>query len=851
MKLKIWRWAAREIRNQMKFSLFFVLNLSIGLMGFLCLDAFKTSLNQSFQDNARANLAADVAMSARRMMGDDEIQKAKSVLGSQAQEGRTWEFFSMVSTGQASRLVQIKAVDSGYPLYGELKIEADGKVQSLQGQLLNQSRIAWAYRELLAQLGVKVGDDILIGGEKFHLAGIVKEDQTQGFRMASIASKIYVGLEPIQRSALLGPGATVTDTILFRVPMTEDPVAATVKIKRQIEDPGVQIESFQSSAEDSGRALKYLSDYLGLVSLVALFLAALGSAYLFRSFMFSRFYQISILNALGLPKNEAQRIYLIQLLILGLGSSLVSMLGATLMLPVLTGVLQEFIPVTFAVSLPWKTMGLALMMGVMGSLLVGWPFLKPTERLQTSQLLQEGNEVRVPVKWQDFLWFLPAVGLYWWLSIWQAKSPTVGSQFAGIFLGSMAILWGVGWVMLRVMAWLKPRSPWYLRQALLSLSRRKLSSLAVVVSLGLGTLLMNLLPQLKVSLKQDLVAPENMKLPSLFMFDIQDDQLSDLQSFLKARNLELQNPSALVRARILKVNGEDYERAQTNTGFQSREEESKMRFRNRGVNLTYRERLTESETLKEGRDFSGRYDEASGKPVELSVEQRFAEQMGFHIGDKLLFDIQGVEILGQIVNFRTVKWNSFQPNFFIQMQTGVLEDAPKTFLASIAALGADQVLKLQNEMVKQFPNVSMIDVARLIEKLVEVTNQMSWSLELMAALSLFAGFVVLFSIANYEVRRRSWDLNMLKIFGATRKSLFRYLMFEFGLLGFLSAFFGSILSLGVSFLISSLLFEGTYQFTLTWPIFSLFLVTALSIAILWVVSRKVVQERPSEILQQK
>jgi putative ABC transport system permease protein len=362
---------------------------------------------------------------------------------------------------------------------------------------------------------------------------------------------------------------------------------------------------------------------------------------------------------------------------------------------------------------------------------------------------------------------------------------------------------------------------------------------------------MNLLPQLKVSLKQDLVAPENMKLPSLFMFDIQDDQLQPLQNFMKQRGLELQNPSALIRARILKVNGQDFERAQTDVSFQSREEESKMRFRNRGVNLTYRDHLTAAESLKEGRDFSGPYESASGKPVELSVEEKFAEQMDFHLHDKILFDIQGVEILGEIVNFRTVKWNSFQPNFFIQMQPGVLEDAPKTFLASIVALPSDQAMALQNDLVRQFPNVSIVDVARVIHKVLEITDQMSWSLELMATLSLFAGFMVLFSIANYEVRRRSWDLNLLKIFGASRSSLFQYLLFEFGLLGFLSSFFGAVVSMGVSYLLSSLLFEGTYQFNWGWPFVGMLLVTSLSIAILWLVSRKVVEERPSELLQQK
>lgn len=821
-------------------------------MGFLCLDAFKTSLDQNFQDNAKALLTADVEVDVRRMFTETEIETIQNAVPEKIQMGRMWSLFSMVAAGDSSRLVQLKAIDSTYPMYGAVELETSQGTDVGNARDLNQSRLAWVYPELLFQLDVKLGDSISIGGEEFKVAGTVKDDSSQGLRFAAMASVVYVGLEQIKNSRLIGPGTTMNDNLLFQLPEATAPEATVEKLKREIKDPGIDIESYRSSADDSGRPLKYLSDYLGLVSLVALFLAGLGSAYLFRSFIYSRFYQIAILNSLGLTRKKAQQIYLAQLLILGLGASAVSLVGATLLLPLFTGLLKTLAPITISVTLPVKTIFLSLLMGVAGSLLVGWPFLKPTERLQTSFLLLEGGNVRISPRWQDFLLFLPGLLLYWVLSVWQAKSLNTGSLFVLIFLGSLASLWILGWLLLRVLAWVKVSKPWPLRQAFFSLSRRKLSSLAVVVALGLGTLLMNLLPQLKVSLKQDLMAPENLKLPSLFLFDIQDEQVDPLQTFLQERNLTLQQMSALVRARISKVNGVDFERAsEDDSSFQTREEENRVRFRNRGINLTYREKLSESETLIEGREFSGRYDPASGRPVELSVEERFAGRMDFKLGDKILFDIQGVEVEGEIVNLRAVKWNSFQPNFFIQMQPGVLEEAPKIFLASIAAMPADQIQRLQTELVKQFPNVSVIDVGRVIERVIEVTDQMSWSLELMAALSLFAGFVVLFSIANYEVRKRSWDLNLLKIFGASSGSLFKYLLFEFGFLAFLSSFFGVLISLVASLVVSYIFFEGTYQFDLVWPVISLFFVTGLSVLVLWFVSRKVVKEKPSELLQQK
>jgi putative ABC transport system permease protein len=846
----IWTWAAREIRRQIKFNLFFIFNLSIGLVGFLCLDTFKTSLDNSFQQNAKSYLSADLAISARKMFSEAERENFQKLVGENIPRSRIWELFSMVATNESSRLVQVKAIDEQFPFYGILKLGSGRVIQQGDAKELNQKKIVWVYPELLMQLKVQVGQTLTIGDEPYLIADTIVEDSSQGFRVTSIAAKVFVGMEQLKKSKLVSVGTTMSESNLFKLPPELDSAALVQKLQSQIEDPGIQIVNYISAAEDSGRALKYLSDYLGLVSLVALFLAGLGSAYLFRSFIYSRFYDIAILNSLGLTKKRAQRIYLAHLLLLGLGASVLSLIGATLSLPILSGALKALTPVAIPVAMSLKTTFLALMMGIAGSLLIGWPFLKPTERIQTSNLLTEGAEISATGKWQDLLLFLPGLFLYWVLSVWQAKSLKIGSQFVLLFLGSLVALWILGWLILKLIRLIKVQQPWTVRQALISLSRRQLSSLAVLVSLGLGTVLMNLLPQLKVSLKEDLAAPQNLKLPSLFLFDIQDEQLEPLKKFLAERKLSLAQVSPMIRARIIKVNDVPYERAAEEGQFRTREDESKARFRNRSVNLTYRDRLSDSETLKEGRDFSGRFDPQSKKPAELSVEYRFADQMNLNLNDRLTFEIQGVEVEGEIVNLRSVKWNSFQPNFFIQMQSGVLDEAPKTILASISA-SPEQVPELQNSLVKQFSNVSMIDVARVIEKVMQISEQMAWSLELMAGLSLLAGFVVLFSIANYEVRRRSWDLNLLKIFGASHRSLFKYLVFEFGLLGFLASFFGALISLAVTWILSRLLFEGTYRFDLTWPLLIILMVTGLSVVILWIVSHHVIRERPSELLQQK
>ncbi len=843
----IFAWALREIRNTYKFSLFFVLNLSVGLIGFLCLDAFKTSLDLSLQENAKASLAGDISVGVRRMLTDQEVKQAVENVNSLEGMSRQWDFFSMVAGGQASRLVQVKVIDQSYPLYGQLKLAPPGQNT---GDLQTE-KVVWVYPELLSQLSLKIGDSLKLGDENFRITAVVEEDTSQTLRFAALAAKIYVGMEQIKNSKLISTGTTLSDTLLFKIPVGVSASEVVKNLKSKITEPAIRINDYKDSAEDSGRPLKYLSDYLSLVSLVALFLAALGSAYLFRSFIQSRFYQIAIFNSLGLQKSQAQWIYLVQLCVLGLVAALVSSLGASALLPVLTQVLKSLTPLSIPVILPLKTIGLALVMGIGGSLLIGFPFLRPALRVQTSQLLSEGAPVEGSSQTTDLLFFVPGVLLYWLLAMLQSNSIKIGTQFIGVFFGSLVALWLLGYAILWLLEKLPLPNLWTLKHAILSLSRRKGMSIAVVVALGLGSLLMNLIPQLKVGLERDMEAPKQLKLPNLFLFDIQDEQLDPLQKFVAENGKLLEQISPMVRARIVKLNGESFERANLDGQLGTREEEEQTRMRNRGVNLSYRDRLTDSESLVEGKEFSGEFKSEAIQPAELSVEVRYAERLGLSLGDKLVFDVQGVEIEGQIINLRSVKWNSFRPNFFIQFQPGVLNEAPKTFLAALTNLQKAEIEPFQNKLVARFPNVSVIDVRRMMQRIFELSNKMIWSLELMAGLSMVAGLVILFSIVNYQVHRRSWDLNLMKIFGADRKSLLQFLMLEFGLLAFISCLFGVVLSLLVSFIVAWVLFEGTFALSVTAPLYTLGLITSMAVVIVWVVARKVVLQKPSELLGQK
>lgn len=845
------RWIRRELLRSWKFGLFFIFNLSLGLTGYVSLEAFKVSLQNTLSQNSKEILSADLAVSARRNLTDAEIKAMNEVMAKDSQMSQSYEFYAMMSSANGSRLVMVRAVDENYPLYGVIGLQSGGEIrQSTPNKEILTSMTAWVYPELEAQLGLHKGDEIQLGQLKLKIADIISKDGTQTFRAASIAPRVFINRALLPQSGLIQFGSTFSVNYFFKLKddrLTNDHKTALLKV---LTDPAVQVDTAKTASEDSSRQLGYLSDYLGLVAIIALFMSALGAAYLFRLFMTQRMREVAILRSLGLQATRAVSLYAAQVTILGLLSLIPTVIVSSLVLPLLSDLLASLTPFNLSPAMSARAIFMALILGVIGSFVICLPFLLKIQELNPSKLFAEekfSSSIEIRKPWV----FLPGVLLFWVLAVAQSNSLKIGTVFVGAFFVVLLILFATGTALLTALRTARRSKNWVRKYSLLGLSRRRASSLAIFVALGLGSLLVNILPQLKVSLQSEFKMTSASKIPSLFMFDIQDDQIEPVKEFLKQENITPVGVSPLVRARILKVNGQGFERKAEEGGFTTREQETEARFRNRGVNLSYRESMSDSEMITDGKPFSGMYDASKQKYAELSVEQKYADRLGIKIGDVMLFDVQGVEIEGQVINLRKVKWTSFTPNFFILMQNGVLNDAPKTFIMALPKMTETRKEQLQLNLAKRFSNVSIIDVQRTVNEVLKIADQMSWSLELMAALALFTGYVVLYSIVSGQVRLRRWELNMLKVVGAKFSSVSRYLVLEFVTLALAAGFVGSSLSVIVSYAISYYVFEGSFVFNWAWPLLTALGVCVLSALIAYFASRRVVNESPLVILQEE
>jgi putative ABC transport system permease protein len=841
--------AWKEIHNNFKFSLFFVLNLSIGLIGFIALDSFKQSIDEHLQNNSKSILTADVQISSRQPLTEEETSLAESLLGNNFETTDQISFLSMVAGNGNSRMSQIIGIAEGFPQYGDIVLERSGSVlESNARETLLGSNEIWVARDLMVILGLNVGDSLKIGDTTFTIADTILADPSSTISVMTSFPAIYMSLRSVDATGLIQLGSRITYSRFYKLPAGFD-VSNLERDFRDLEESvlkdarRISLTTHEEESEDLGEILDYMNDYLGLIALIALFLAGVGAAYLFRSFFTSRFRDMAILMCLGGTPRQAYVMTLVQITLLGTISALIASAIAWLSLPLLPQLFDGFLPRGFDNHMDINSLLLALFLGTVGSLICCLPILSKIYDLNPIGLFHE-NVQPTPVHghWRRHVAsYAPILLVFWALAMWQSRSFVIGSLFVAGFLVAIGLLGTVAWYILHLCGRFSGVSRITHKLALRNLDRNRLGALSCFLAIGLGSLLINLIPQIQKGLEEEITQPTSFQVPDFFMFDIQEEQLSQLQSILADKGYELSYLSPMIRARLDSVNGVVIDEVD--------ETPDEQLVQRRMYNLTYQDALKNSETLIDGTMWNGPWDFNSTELPGISIEENFANRMGFKIGDTLGFDVQSVPVEGRIVNTRKVDWNSFQPNFFVSFQPGVLDPAPKTFVAAISSVAEADRIAVQNAIVTALPNVSVINVTQIVARLLDITNQISWAIRVMAYLSIFAGLVVLFSIARYEVKSRFWEINLLKILGANFRDVKGMVQIEFGILGFFAALSGVVLSLAMSWTISWVIFDNLWSFSAGLTGFSVLAITALSVFTALVATLGVLRQKPLELLK--
>jgi len=879
------RLALIDLLRNRRFSLFFILNLSIGLVGFISLNSFNNSLENYLKDNLKEILTADLMVSASRQLNQTENQAVESVLGGDKRESRQITFFSMISSSSGSKLAHVVAIDRAFPLYGSM-ISKKNHLSGSDNSKLTLSK-AWLTPDLATALEIERGGTLRIGDKNFIVDDIVTAPPDASVTSIELAPKIYIGLSEAEETGLLKFGSRINFVRYYRFPAGADIKTKTERLREKISalsngSPTISVYDSEDVNQNLNRLFGYFTGYMGLISIVALFLAGIGTSYLFRGYLNTKLKEIAILMTLGARRIDAYLLFLFQVVLLGTISTLFSVVLSFFLLPLFPVVLQKLIPQNFQPATDMESVLMAFIPGILGSVIFCLPMFTRVHALKPVMLLQGVHTLAAVTELQNLNPFssdrsvraetvakqylpsilssLPALLTFWLLSVWQTSSFERGSLFSIGSLCVMGVLTAIGWILIHILKRVSYSGSFILKIAFRNLYRNQISSISCFVTIAMGAFLINVIPQIRNGIQEEISQPEGMKIPGFFLIDIQPEQLSALISFLESESYALTNLSPIIRGRILKVNGKGfYDRFDEGLDGKTGEKQSiksdnqsiRGRYRRREFNFSYRPLLDSSEKVVKGSPLiTTPWKPEDNRQMEISLEEGFAERFDLKIGDVMSFDIQGTLLEGRVVNLRKVRWNSFQPNFFILFQRGVLDDAPKTFLASTPQMRPSERRDIQNALVRKFPNISLLDVNQTVKQILDITDRLAFAINFMAGLAIVSGLVVLFSIARHETHVRSWEINLLKVLGAGFRDIRTIILIEFGLLGFMAAFFSTLLSLLASYGIAWFLFERLWVLRWEYSLFSMILITLTSIGTAVAATGRVLRQKGAALLSE-
>lgn len=810
--------------------------LSLGFFGWLTGESAKTSIRGYLAQNAKQILSADITVSARRELKEEELQVLTQKWNGKGEWIKGYEFFGMMTAGTDTRLVLVRVVEDAYPFYGELKLEIPGKTPDLRGQKL------WAYDEFKSLFDIQLNQVVKLGESDFTLTNFVSEDKTQTFRLASLAPRVFIHMQDLEKTKLIQFGSTFTATYFFKAKPDQPVALLATELKKSIPDPGVDISNAETLPEEESDPTQRLSDFLGLTSLVALLFSALSLFYLLQVWSLEQQKERGFLRSLGVTNGQLFFLEVFQSVAVAFLSTAVSVGLLLVTKPLIEAALVATMKTQFVLNVSAKEVVLILVSQLALLLALSNPF----SRLNHTSVLQllKNNFV---TQQAGLLRFTPLFLLLWPYSIYASQSFRNGSYFffSLLFIALCLVFFGK-LVLFALSKW--NFKSWLWSLAAKSLNRQSTASWAFLFTVGLSSALLNLIPQIQSSLENLLSFDELKSRPSLFLFDIQSEQWPDLKLYFEEQSLSPTAVSPMVRARILKINDELYERKELTGSFKSREEEESARSRNRGVNMTYRSSQQSGEKVIEGLPITQAFQEAEKHPG-LSIEKRYADRMNLKLQDLVTFDVQGIEIQARVQNIREVKWSRFEPNFFVVMQEGVLNDAPQTLLASLPFLEKQKKSALIRDMAKKFSNVSVIDVERLMDSIVQNLKRVSGALNLMTYLTLLTGLMTLVFLLTAEAQRRAFEIHLIRVLGAQSSDLTRYRLLEVSLLSLISVLVG----VGSSFVIAYVIINQVFQvsFTSNTQPAILIVISVLLVCwlVTWITSRRQLKQSSFQFLK--
>jgi putative ABC transport system permease protein len=766
--------------------------VTLGVASFVAVASFRNNLETGINEQSKSLLGADLAIEGRQPFSREAETWIASLGGEQS---RQISFSSMASfpDSNKARLVQVRALAGNFPYYGALETEPSSAARQFQA-----GPYALVDETLMFQFGVRLGDRLRIGEHDFRVTGKLRKIPGETLAFSLISPRVYIPLAQLDQSQLLAKGSIVRYRVYLRLDPHVDADQLLQRISPQLSRLQLQADTVSRRKAAIAHPMENLSRYLQLAIFIAVLLAGVGVASGIHVYVKERIPSVALLRCIGAGPGETVSIYVIQATMIALaGSCLGAILGMSMqaLLPLM---LRDFLPLKAAFSPDPRGMFVSIGIGLCATLHFSLLPLVSLRRVSPLLALRSAYETtrvaRDPLLWLIFfliaaavLGFAVAYTERWFHGVWFALAVF------GVF-GLLAwIAKGISMLMRKLL----PRSwpyPW--RQGLANLHRPNNQTMAVMLSLGLGTFLLATLYCVQNMLLQQVAERSGKGEPNLVLFDVQRDQREDIEALFRSLNVRLYEEVPIVTMRLAAINGRRVEELQADPHSKIPSWALRREYRS-----TYRSHLTGSEQVIAGK-WQGKAN-SEAQPIPISLEKGIAESLRVTVGEHLQFELQGVPLLTRVASIREVDWHRVQPNFFVVFPEGVLENAPQ-FYALVTRTDSSQLsARLQRAVVESFPSVSMIDLTLVLNTLESILGRVSDAIRFLSLFIILTGLAVLASAILSSRSQRLKESALMRTLGAPRSQIINMIIAEYLFLGAISAttgiFLAAVASWGLTF----------------------------------------------------
>ncbi len=759
-----------------------------------------------FADRLQAGLWRD----ARQLLGGDAVVVSdkptpQAVLNEAERKGlvgNTSITFPTMARGLngASKLVALKVVTPGYPLRGKLQIiEGPSPVHAAVG--IPAPGQVWVDAGLLESLGLAQGDVLHLGETRLQIAAVIAQEPDRGAGFMNFSPRVMLNQADLAATGLVQPASRLTYrmAVVGRGPLAEANVKTFAAWTRQQVDQGllrgVQVETLESGRPEMRQTLDRAGKFLNLVALLAALLCAVAVALAARTFAARHLDGCALLRVLGQSQRTLTISYTFEFVSAGLLASALGVVLGWLLHHVFVWVLAGLVDTALPPASGYPV-ALGLGMGLTLLLAFGLPPVLQLAQVPPLRVIRRDVGALRPAAAS-----VMALGLLGFaVALLLASSDVqLGLITVGGFAAAALLFAGGGWLALWLIARLMPgeQAPPWLRLATRQVTARPVYALVQTSALSLGLLALVLLVLLRTDLISSWRQATPANAPDRFVINVQPEQAQPFQAALAQAGVQGYDWYPMIRGRLVAING----RAINPADYP---QERAKRLVDREFNLS-----TSAQRPAHNPVVAGRWQDNEAGAV--SVEEGIATTLGLKLGDRLQFDVAGVQTESRITSLRKVDWGSMRANFFVMYPVASLPDVPLTYMAAFkgpAQAGFD------NALVQQFPNITSVDMRATLQQVQTVIDQVIRAVEFLFAFTLAAGLMVLMAAVTATRDDRTREFAIMRALGASSRLLTQVQRAELWGVGMLAGFMASSAAMGVGWAMAHFAFE--FNWTAAW-----------------------------------